>query len=235
MADDREVLDPIEALAALQRDFEDFKTTTAARMLRSPTGDIEPTTRGSAKPGTLMLQGQTVNRADYPALWAWIVEQGQSPSVYGAGNGTTTFVLPDLRGRSFVGSGTLNGDVYTLGAVGGLALRNLATNQIPSHNHNVSVDSVGSHNHPRGGGNGFTSTVGDHGGHCSGSSNVVPPGSGVSLPSFYGAGGGSHNHTVAPGDANGGHGHTVHQDSIGGTTPYDCRPPYFVGNWLVWT
>jgi microcystin-dependent protein len=234
VADDREILDPVEALAALRAEFDDFRTTTAARLLRSPTGDIEPTLRSTAKPGTLLLQGATVNRADYPALWAWIVEQGLSPSVFGAGNGTTTFVLPDLRGRVLLGAGTLGADTYALGSVGGASSRVIATNQMPAHDHNVGINSVGGHQHPRTGGNRFTNTVGDHGGHCSGSSNVVPPGSGVTLPSFYGAGGGSHNHTVDAGDSSGGHNHGVTESTIGGSTGFDVRQPYFAGNWLIW-
>jgi microcystin-dependent protein len=231
VADDREVLDPIDALAALQRDFEDFRTTTAARMLRQPTGDIEPTYRGSAKPGTLMLQGQTVNRADYPALWAWIVEQGLSPSVFGAGNGTTTFVLPDTRGRVMVGSGTLGSDTYVLGATGGAARTTLATNQMPPHDHNVN-GSTGTDTH---GHSGSTNNTGNHGGHCSGSSNVVPPGSGVSLPSFYGAGGGDHGHTVNIGTDSHNHSLSLNEDTVGGTNAVDLRQPFFVGNWLIWT
>jgi microcystin-dependent protein len=46
-----------------------------------------------APPGYLLCNGDAVNRADYPALYAAI------GTVHGSGNGATTFNLPDYRGR----------------------------------------------------------------------------------------------------------------------------------------
>lgn len=46
-----------------------------------------------------------MNRADYPRLVAladqhnlWTTDRGNYPGLFGVGNGTTTFVLPDWRG-----------------------------------------------------------------------------------------------------------------------------------------
>jgi microcystin-dependent protein len=82
---------------------------------------------GSAAPtGWLLCYGQAVSRTTYAALFAAI------STVYGVGDGSTTFNLPDCRGRIVAGkddmggssadrltnqSGGLNGD--TLGATGG--------------------------------------------------------------------------------------------------------------------
>lgn len=55
-------------------------------------------------------------------------------TVFG-GNGTTTFALPDYRGRTPLGSGTDSGITYTSGQSGGLENVTLLTTQIPQHTH----------------------------------------------------------------------------------------------------
>lgn len=59
-------------------------------------------------------------------------------TVYG-GNGTTTFALPDLRGRTAVGVGVGPGlSSYTLGEVSGAENQTMTTSQMPAHIHGVS-------------------------------------------------------------------------------------------------
>lgn len=58
--------------------------------------------------GWLVLNGQAVSRTLYPALFALI------GTAYGAGDGSTTFNLPDMQGRSAVGLGT-HADVNAIG------------------------------------------------------------------------------------------------------------------------
>lgn len=54
------------------------------------------------------------------------------------GNGTTTFGLPDLRGRAPVGAGQGPGlSNYTLGQMSGSESATLSINQMPAHNHTV--------------------------------------------------------------------------------------------------
>ena len=81
--------------------------------------------------GWLFCNGQAVSRSTYSVLF------GVIGSLYGAGNGTTTFNLPDLRGRVIAGVdtvttplGVLTGDFFDnattdVGATGGYQNTNL--------------------------------------------------------------------------------------------------------------
>jgi microcystin-dependent protein len=63
-------------------------------------------------------------------------------TTYG-GNGTTTFGVPDLRGRFLLGAGNSNyGTNYLPGQVGGTPTVTLTTNQIPAHVHTLSAPLV---------------------------------------------------------------------------------------------
>lgn len=62
-------------------------------------GHIEFTLRSDPDRGRLFLEGQTVSRAEYPALWQWVQAHGLVAGHFTAGDGETTFGLPDLRMR----------------------------------------------------------------------------------------------------------------------------------------
>lgn len=76
-------------------------------------GQIRFSINPNIEPGYLALNGQEVNRADYPNLWEWVqqqvgflVEEGEWQSIstahngnvgkYSVGDGSTTFRLPNL-------------------------------------------------------------------------------------------------------------------------------------------
>lgn len=63
-----------------------------------PPGAVIPYAGSSAPDGWLLCDGRTVSRTTYAALFAVI------GTTYGAGNGSTTFALPDLRDRVAWGS-----------------------------------------------------------------------------------------------------------------------------------
>jgi hypothetical protein len=228
VSEDRPVDDLPSAIATLRAEFDDFKTTTAARLLRCPTGTIEMSFLG-VKEGTLLLNGATLNRADFPQLWQWITDRSLSPSVFGAGNGTTTFVLPDFRGRYARGANATD----LVGEVVGTDTVALITANLPQHNH--SIPGEGDHIHPRNGGNFFTSENGGHGGHNR-SGKVQGWSSGPEWP--YGTDfEPAHNHTVDPGSPDGGHSHGGATGNTGSATPtaIDKKPASLGVNFLVWT
>ncbi|MEV5068943.1 tail fiber protein [Microbacterium sp. LMI12-1-1.1] len=65
-----------------------------------PAGMVSMFAGSTAPTGWLLCQGQAVSRTTYAALFAAI------GTTYGVGNGSSTFNLPDLRGRVPIGSGT---------------------------------------------------------------------------------------------------------------------------------
>lgn len=106
-----------------------------------PTGTILDYGGVAAPTGYLLCYGQAVSRATYAALFAAIGTVG------GVGDGSTTFNIPDLRGRVVAGqddmggtsadrltnqAGGVNGD--TLGATGGEETHALSTAGGPALN-----------------------------------------------------------------------------------------------------
>jgi microcystin-dependent protein len=83
-----------------------------------------------APEGWSSCAGQVTNLAQYQALYSLI------GTIYG-GNGSSTFGLPDLRGRSVVGAGAAFGNTYTVGATGGAATATLTANDLPPHTHSA--------------------------------------------------------------------------------------------------
>jgi microcystin-dependent protein len=76
-----------------------------------PAGAVMPFAMNSAPAGWLAADGAAVSRSTYAALFSAI------GTTYGAGDGSTTFALPDLRGYFVRGSGT-NSDGTTAGTFG---------------------------------------------------------------------------------------------------------------------
>jgi microcystin-dependent protein len=103
--------------------------------------------------------GQQVSRSNYSTLYALL------GGTYGSGDGSTTFNLPDYRGRvvgfmdnmggtsaNRLQTGSLAGSRHTLGGTGGVDAVTLTTAQMPSHNHGGLTGAMSarvnpSHNH----------------------------------------------------------------------------------------
>lgn len=83
--------------------------------------------------GWAFCHGQLLAIAQNTALFSLLGTQ------YG-GNGTTTFGLPDLRGRVPLGFGPGPGlTPRTIGEIGGIESVTLISSQIPAHNHPIYV------------------------------------------------------------------------------------------------
>ncbi len=92
-------------------------------------GEIRMFAGNFAPKSWAFCSGQTVNIASNTALFSIL------GTTYG-GNGTTTFALPDLRGRMAVGTGNGPGlNPVTLGQHAGVETVTLTSNNMPAHTH----------------------------------------------------------------------------------------------------
>lgn len=83
-----------------------------------------------APAGWAFCDGSLISIAENPTLFNLI------GTTYG-GDGVNTFALPDLRGRTPVGTGQLNGGTsnYIIGQNGGAETVTISANQYPHHTH----------------------------------------------------------------------------------------------------
>ncbi|MDD5482833.1 MAG: tail fiber protein [Kiritimatiellae bacterium] len=94
----------------------------------SPIGAIHMFAAANAPAGWLLCNGAAVSRTSYSNLFAVI---GTS---YGAGDGSTTFNVPNLYQRFALGA------VNNLGGTGGVERVTLTTSEMPAHTHPIGVD-----------------------------------------------------------------------------------------------
>jgi microcystin-dependent protein len=85
---------------------------------------------GSVPAGWLLCDGAAISRTQYSALFNAI------GTTYGAGDGSTTFNVPDLRGRVPVGRDGSQVEFDVLGEKGGVKTVALTETQMPRHQHN---------------------------------------------------------------------------------------------------
>ena len=141
-----------------------------------PVGAIHLSARSSAPSGYLLCDGSAVNRTTYALLFAAI------GTAFGTGNGTTTFNVPDCRGRAPIGVGTGSGlTPRALSDNGGEEYHILNTSEIPSHQHG----------NQSGFGN-FINTT-SSASVANGSDQTVPVSSSFNASTDFAGSGGSHN------------------------------------------
>lgn len=122
----------------------------------APLGTIEATARTTAPAGWLLCNGSAISRTTYVDLFNAI------GTTYGAGDGTTTFNIPNTAGRTLMGAGTGAQDgssgtgiitggtamaARTLGAWGGATLVTLTAAQSGTTAHSHTLNDPG-HVHP---------------------------------------------------------------------------------------
>lgn len=102
-----------------------------------PSGSIMQYAGSSAPTGWLVADGSAVSRTTYADLFSAI------GTTYGAGNGSSTFNLPNLKGKVPVGKDSADTSFDALGETGGAKTHTLTTSEMPSHNHTDSGHSHG--------------------------------------------------------------------------------------------
>lgn len=142
----------------LQFNAGDLEVDESALNIGAPTGSVLAFAGTSAPTGWLLCYGQPISRTTYATLFSAI------GTTYGVGDGSTTFNVPDLRGRSLFGKDDMGGSAAsritvsqkhgvngsTLGAAGGVSEHALVDAEIPD----IDIGTFLSDN-PSGTGSGF--------------------------------------------------------------------------------
>lgn len=169
-----------------------------------PAGSINDFAGTTAPTGWFLCYGQAISRTIYSDLFNVI------GTIYGPGDGTSTFNIPDCRGRISAGKDNMGGvssdrltnqpgglDGDTLGATGGAERHTLTVAELANHAHGV-YDPGHAHGMP-----GFYNGAGGAG------RNPLSPGSGTFFGSptthgsgtgigIYGEGGGGSHNNIQP-------------------------------------
>lgn len=119
----------------------DFKREVTSSLL--PAGTVIAYLSEITPTGWLQCNGGVVSRTTYSNLFAAIGTR------YGAGDGATTFDLPDFRGRAIFGAG--NGTGLTLRSLGdsfGEETHTLTLPETPAHTHDIDGNPLGGSNQP---------------------------------------------------------------------------------------
>lgn len=216
-----------------------------------PTGAVVPFGGSTVPAGFLLCNGQAVSRETYAGLFTVI------GTTYGAGDGSTTFEVPDLRqrfplGKSTSGTGSVLGEAG--GAIDHTHTQPTHTHSGPSHTHsNPNTSSAGSHAHSQGntgsggshshgagtmatGGSNNNGTVSSSGGsvrplanHTHNITGTTTSAGSHSHSNPNTASGGSHSHTQGSTGASG----TGQTGASGGDTTGSANPPYLTVNYLI--
>tara|TARA_R100001015_G_C4599632_1_gene154640 strand:- start:106 stop:654 length:549 start_codon:yes stop_codon:yes gene_type:complete len=143
------------------------------------TGTIVPHGSTTVPTGFLYCDGSAVSRTTYANLFSVI------STTYGAGNGSSTFNLPDLQNNVPLGrSGT-----KALGSTGGAESRT-PSGSVSVANHTLTISQIPSHNHLEGSHTEFGSTSSQ----SAGTRNTGNDSPGRRFFTSNTGGGGAHNH-----------------------------------------
>jgi len=115
-------------------------SVTAIKLASSallPSGAVMPFAMATAPTGWFSCDGSVISRTTYALLFAAI------GTTFGAGDGSNTFAIPDLRGYFVRGSGT-NGDGVVSGAFG---VKQGDIFRDHEHSSSASAVAVGNHSH----------------------------------------------------------------------------------------
>ncbi len=215
-----------------------------------PAGAIMAWPATTPPTGWVLCNGQQLSRVTYNTLFRAI------GTTYGSGNGSTTFNVPDLRGRFPLGkadsglAGALANDGGVLDHTHNVSAHNHAISGDGAHDHGGATGSGGAHDH-----GGATASAGSHSHLFSGTTASATGGLGVAGgvlntdPAFHTHAymgmtdaDGAHSHTIS---LHAGHTHTIASGgshdhggttSSGGSGTTDAaNPPYLVLNYIIAT
>jgi len=124
---DRHTGTPSDPQAAIIETFD--QNLHLEECMQIPVGSIFPYASLSPPNGWLICNGDVVSRTTYEALF------NEIGVLYGAGDGTTTFNVPNCKGRVLVGRDTGQPPFDTVGETGGANAHTLTIGEMPAHTH----------------------------------------------------------------------------------------------------
>jgi microcystin-dependent protein len=204
-----DALDVQDGWVSIQRNFERIVEELRAS---APTGVIAAFGGSTAPVGWLLCNGQAVNRTTYADLFTAI------GTTYGTGDGSTTFNVPDLRGRVAAGVDSGAGRISSNNALGnsaGTQTHTLATSETPSHNHTGNTSTDGSHQHGPGAGTYFM-IANNLGADLASGANYVGPDTLFTTTTTAGS-----------------HSHSLTINSTGGGGAHNNLQPYQITNFII--
>lgn len=102
----------------------------------TPPGVVNIYAGTTAPTGWLICDGSAVSRTTYSTLF------GVIGTAFGSGDGSTTFNLPNFKGRVPVGVDSNDADFDNIGETGGEKTHTLNVNEMPSHKHQLNKAST---------------------------------------------------------------------------------------------
>lgn len=99
-----------------------------------PVGSILAYSSTTIPTNWLLCDGRAISRTEYALLFSII------GTTYGVGDGSTTFNLPNLKGRVPVGVDSSQTEFDTLGETGGEKTHTLTIAEMPNHKHRIALD-----------------------------------------------------------------------------------------------
>ena len=209
-------------------------------LMTHPIAGIVQAYAGAVVPaGYLECDGSAVSRTTYAALYTAI------GTTYGAGDGSSTFNLPDLARRTIAGAGGAATPALgnAVGAEGGAEEHTLTVSEIPAHDHGGHTPSAGSHSH----GSRYTAVSGGSHSHLVGVHYTdeddfrdVIEGAyrnreiryAPTPPSIRTSSAGSHSHGISGSSTSGGsHRHAI--PSQGGGGGHSSLQPTVIMRWII--
>jgi microcystin-dependent protein len=184
-----------------------------------PVGAIQEFAGSTAPNGFLLCDGSLVSRTTYATLFAVL------GVVFGSGDGSTTFAVPNHAGRVAAGKGS--GTFATLGATGGAETVALSAAQTPSHTHTYSGTTSGVGNHTHAGSVPYKISGGPaqvNGEGIVGGPASLNYGYYNAMGTFYTTPAGGHNHTFS--------GTT---SAVGSNQAHENLAPFIVMNFIIKT
>lgn len=244
------VVDELQSLVSQIRGFlsvahnEDGTIIGSNPMLNVvPIGLPAPWLTAIAPTGWVLLDGAQKNRVTYKALFElW-------GTTFGVGDGSTTFNLPDFRGRFFLGKAPA-GTGSVIGETGGALDHDHTisahTHSIPAHTHTISSDGAHTHTFTTGSSGAHTHTYSGTTGQRNEADNSTDVAVGLTVNvsdhthNYSGttSSDGAHTHTGTT-DSGGAHSHGGVTGSTSGTTGSSsgtsgtANPAYITGNWIA--